>query len=301
MAAPSMPDPPRTLADPQLRRGLVAAVQRRVPPDEVDDIVQATLVEALAAPSPPADEEGLRKWVYGIARNKVVDFHRQRGRHVSEGDPEEVAADSGRAQHDAADLLRWAEREAPPADANARTLDWMLREGDGEKLEDIARAESLPAPQVRQRVARLRKHFRARWAIAIAATLGALVVLLLLTRKTAPEEAKVLPSISADPSADLRPKAAALRTIALARCAEHAWAECLRGLDEAAKLDPIGDGAPAVREARAAAERALAPAPSQSVVPTPVPAPKPTVAPELPELPEGKAPPPQKKQSKSGK
>ena len=300
-----MPDPPRPFADPELRRGLVAAVQRRVPPHEVDDIVQATLVEALAAPTPPADEEGLRKWVYGIARNKVVDFHRRRGRQISDGDPEDLAADSAREQHDAADLLRWAEREAPPADAHARTLEWMLREGDGEKLEEIARAESLPAPQVRQRVARLRKHFRARWAIAVAAALGALVTIWVLTRKAPLEEAKAPPGITADSSADLRVKAATLRTAALARCAESAWDACLRGLDEAAKLDPAGDAVPSIQEARAAAARALAPAPSVSSAPPPAP----TLAPDVPHktkapvLPtnNGKELPSPKKQSKTGK
>ncbi len=42
-----------------------------------------------------------------------------------------------------------------------RTFVWRLREGEGESLEDIASAERLPPPQVRQRVSRLRRLFRA--------------------------------------------------------------------------------------------------------------------------------------------
>jgi hypothetical protein len=40
----------------------------------------------------------------------------------------------------------------------------MLREGDGEKLEHIARDAKLPATRVRKRVSRLRKFLRERWA-----------------------------------------------------------------------------------------------------------------------------------------
>jgi cytoskeletal protein RodZ len=44
----------------------------------------------------------------------------------------------------------------------------MLREGDGEKLENIARDAKLPAPRVRKRVSRLRKFLRERWAAELA-------------------------------------------------------------------------------------------------------------------------------------
>jgi hypothetical protein len=54
----------------------------------------------------------------------------------------------------------------------------MLREGDGEKLEHIARDARVPAPRVRKRVSRLRKLLRERWAAEL--TLAGLLLTLLL-------------------------------------------------------------------------------------------------------------------------
>lgn len=268
MAAPSLPLPltpgptmAALLADPALRKALAEAVARRVPSQEVDEIVQSTLVEALASQTRPTEEGELRRWLFGVARNKVVDFHRRRGR---EGAPIEAAdlAAEDQAPNDAIDLLRWAEREAPGGAANARTLEWLLREGEGEKLEDIARAESLPAPQVRQRVARMRRHYRARWAMVAAAVVGAALFVWFRLRDEG-EQAKPAPapSITA-PSAEIAlERAKALRGEGLALCGKAAWDDCVRKLDEAAKLDPAGDQAPAVKEARAAAASAKAPPP----------------------------------------
>jgi len=172
------------LADGGLRRALTAMVRRSVPRQEVDEIVQATLADACASTSAPSEPEALERWVRGIARHKVADYHR-RSRRELPVEPETLArvhATEGSA-HDAADLLRWAERHVE--DKGDGTIDWLLREGDGEKLETIAREEQLPAARVRQRVARLRRHFRARWAAQIAAAivLGVLLFGLLPSRR----------------------------------------------------------------------------------------------------------------------
>ncbi len=252
------------LADPELRKSLFAAVARRVPAQEVEEIVQSALVEALASQSRPEDEGELRRWLFGVARNKVVDFHRRRGREGAPIDAADLAAED-QAQNEAIDLLRWAEREAPDGAQHARTLEWMLREGDGEKLEDIARAESLPAPQVRQRVARMRRHYRTRWAVlaAAAAVGGALAFVLWLQFRDVGEQAQPAPapSITAPLAEDPLKKAVALRTEGLALCAKGAWDDCLLRLDQAAKLDPAGDKTQPVTEARAAAASAKAPPP----------------------------------------
>src|SRR4051812_12171652 len=84
-------DPSKALADVRFREALVAAVRRRVPPHEVEEIVQATLTEALASSSRPDEEEAMRRWVFGIARNKVVDFHRRRSREVVPDDAASLA------------------------------------------------------------------------------------------------------------------------------------------------------------------------------------------------------------------
>lgn len=155
------------LGDPRLRQELVVAIRRRVPPDAVDDVVQATLVDAFASDHAPATLDEFRRWLWGIARNKAADHHRKRRRERGDEVPElEAPADGTR---EANDLLRWAERELPEGPQARQTLGWLLREGEGEKLEHIAAEENLPAPRVRQRVTRLRQHFRARWQAQFAA------------------------------------------------------------------------------------------------------------------------------------
>ena len=133
------------------RRTLVGIVRKRVPECDVEDIVQATLAEALS-PSAPREEQALQRWLIGVVRHKIADRHRQ-GRRESFDLPE-LHVDA--APHSEEDLVRWAQRELPADGEPHRTLEWMLREGDGEKLESIAESEQVPAPRVRKRVSRLR-------------------------------------------------------------------------------------------------------------------------------------------------
>ncbi len=166
------------LADPALASQLARFVRTRVPAHEVDDIVQSTLADALASGNAPENDAELKPWIFGIARNKVADHFRRTRREVPREPAavDEVAAAS--APQSAQDLLHWAQRELPEGEGSESTLEWMLREGAGEKLETIAAEENVPAPRVRQRVARLRKHFRAKWAAQLAA--AALLVVLAL-------------------------------------------------------------------------------------------------------------------------
>ncbi len=266
------------LGDPSLRRALCDAARRRARPEEVDDVVQATLTEALASSHAPADPDALRRWVFGVLRHKIADTHR-RGRREGDELPD-VPADS--APHDARDLLSWAERELPGGAHDPETLEWLLREGDGEKLESIANSAQQPAPRVRQRVARLRQHFRARWAAQLAA--AALVVgvaLALGWLGLRPREAEIVREVPRDAGHD---RAVELRREALRACERGEWDACLRGLDDARERDPAGEDADEVRAARARAAAART-APSASVdAPVPAPsapprAPAPTRAP----------------------
>jgi RNA polymerase sigma factor (sigma-70 family) len=190
------------LAHPALRASLSNFVRSRVPGTEVDDIVQSALAEALAAERAPEDDDEIVAWVHGIARHKVVDWFR-RARREPPQDPQvaEMVAAAESAPQSARDLLRWATRELPDGDEHERTFEWMLREGAGEKLESIAAEEELPAPRVRQRVSRLRKHYRARWAAAIAVLLALAVGAVFALRKRPKEEIAPLPAPQLMPSA----------------------------------------------------------------------------------------------------
>lgn len=244
-------------------------VRKRVPESEVEDIVQSTLADAIESPHAPQDSESLRRWIFGVAKNKVVDYHRRAGRESFEI-PENVAGKA--APHIEADLLRWAEKNLPPGEENKTTLDWMLREGEGEKLEWIAENENVPAPRVRQRVSRLRRHLKQHWQkeVALLAALGVLISILVLVLKRKEPEPIANENL---------PRAAEIRKVALEKCGAGEWTVCVDKLDEAKKLDPAGDTKPEVQQARQAAEKARnAPSPSPSTGPTT----ENTVAPPLP-------------------
>jgi DNA-directed RNA polymerase specialized sigma24 family protein len=259
------------LADPSIVAALSQFVGGRLPATEAPDVVQATLADALASDNKPAADAEIVPWLYGIARHKVVDWYRKTRREVPRdleaGDDAAVAAES--APQSARDLLRWAERELPEGEEHKRTLEWMLREGAGEKLEAIAAEENLPAPRVRQRVSRLRKHYRTRWAAQMAILAGLLVIAVLVAaalRKKdlpiapLPAPSELLPPAPVPtpiPQATPEERAAELRRDALDKCAAQQWRECLDGLDSARDLDPAGDDDPNVQSERRAAEDAL--------------------------------------------
>jgi RNA polymerase sigma factor (sigma-70 family) len=241
------------LSDPALREGLLKFARRRLPPAEVEDLVQNTLTEALSAASPPSDPAEFRRWVHGIARHKIADTFRRRGRQpIPSADVDQNAAEP---DPSLAELGQWIETELPKTDHAQATLHWLLREGDGETLDEIARDVELPAPRVRQRVSRLRRHLHARWlALGAAGLLSLFGVGALLYRAMSP--ANVPPSIAREAFAPLE-RARALRQKALEQCAAGAYPECIAALDQAKALDADGENARAISEARAAAESNL--------------------------------------------
>src|SRR6185437_13376397 len=118
---PSEPPPPNdaALADPALRRALADFVRRRVPPADVDDVVQTVLCDALIAQGRPRDPEGLRRWLLGIARHKVVDVHRRARREPPVELPD---IPEGPPPIEARELAQWAERQAGPERDAQKTL-----------------------------------------------------------------------------------------------------------------------------------------------------------------------------------
>jgi RNA polymerase sigma factor (sigma-70 family) len=195
------------VADPALRREVEAAVRRRVRGDEAEDVVQATLADVLSANTVPEEPEEFRRFVFGVARNKVFDHFRRQKRQTTDLDGDEAAAPEPPLS--ARDILRWAEGELP--DSEAQTLEWMLREGDGEKLEHIARDAKLPATRVRKRVSRLRKFLRDRWAAelmlaGLAALLCGLGVLYWYAKGKNPDDVVKREPVRPVPSAPRSPE-----------------------------------------------------------------------------------------------
>ena len=70
------------ITDPSLATALSRFVRARVPESDVEDIVQATLSDALQAEQHPEEDEDIVKWVWGICRHKVVDWFRRMRREV---------------------------------------------------------------------------------------------------------------------------------------------------------------------------------------------------------------------------
>jgi DNA-directed RNA polymerase specialized sigma24 family protein len=238
-----------------------------VPASDAEDVVQATLTEAFASRSAPGNAEEVHRWVHGILRHKVADFYRARKREPAADAANEVPAES--APISARDLLRWAEAELPEGEQATGTLDWMLREGDGEKLESIAREERVPAPRVRQRVARLRTFFRARWAkeVALVTTIAVVIVAGVLWERALRQNT---PPIAREPVPAPSAPSRELRRAALERCARREYRACLDGLDRAKASDPAGDLDDAVQAARVNAAAALASAaPTDRAAPAP--------------------------------
>jgi RNA polymerase sigma factor (sigma-70 family) len=243
-----------------LRRELEAVVRRRVRGNDAEDVVQAALADVLSAARVPESDEEFRRFVFAVTRNKVFDHFRKRVREVPEEEGLEPPAPE--APLSAQDLLRWAEQKLPDAEAE-HTLEWMLREGDGEKLEHIARDVDLPAPRVRQRVSRLRRLLRERWAAELM--LGLLGVGLLVPVavhyyrlwQNRPPEIVELPRPEPLPTPEQRGRE--LRRSVFEQCERHEDVACLEGLDRAAALDPAGDSDARVVIARRAAARRLAP------------------------------------------
>ncbi len=248
------------LSEPARIRTLTQSVRAKIPPHDVDDVVQSTLADALSAAAPPLDEEALDRWLAGIARHKVADYYRSHSRReVADDNLDRHDAPTEGHPESARDLLHWVNNELP-VDAEApRTLEWMMREADGDRLESIAAENNLSAPAVRQRVSRLRRYLKERWALQLAAAITLVVVIGVVAYK------KHSPLIEPEPTARVESPllvAQKLRQSALADCRSAHWQTCLEQLDRAKALDPVGDTASTIADARADIARAMQPAPA---------------------------------------
>jgi len=160
------------LAAQDLRRNLLAMLERRLPKEDVDDVAQTVLCDALSAERIPSDPIEMRRWLAGIARHKVADFHRKRARvngRTTRLDDDDSLFEPAvpPAPIEARSVLAGVIDETAPSPRDRETLGWIVREHEGDRLADIAKEEGIPSPVVRQRVSRLRRALRQRWATAL--------------------------------------------------------------------------------------------------------------------------------------
>src|SRR5262245_52599613 len=92
-------------------RGLLRRyVAPRVPPSDVDDVIQATLLDAVASARAPDEDADIRHWLIAIARHKVADAHRARVRARRDQVMEEPTCTSS---VEALAIAEWAVRQIP--------------------------------------------------------------------------------------------------------------------------------------------------------------------------------------------
>jgi DNA-directed RNA polymerase specialized sigma24 family protein len=152
----------------ELRRNITAMLRSRVPQGEIDDVAQTVLCDALAAPHIPSDPTELRRWLAGITRHKVADFHRRSKRTPAMVSDETLDLGTAPPPFEEREILK-SVFEGTSSPRDRETMQWLVREHGGERLCEIAQETGVPAPVVRQRVSRLRRALRSRFMMLLLA------------------------------------------------------------------------------------------------------------------------------------
>jgi RNA polymerase sigma-70 factor, ECF subfamily len=139
-------------------RELLSFIRRRVGADLAEDLLQDVFVKAHSRLDTLADTDRVQSWLYQIARNTIIDYHRTR--RNAEPLPDELAQ---RGAHD--DDEDWRELgkcllpmiERLPEGYREAIL---LSEIDGLPLKEVARRLNLSLPGAKSRVQRGREKLR---------------------------------------------------------------------------------------------------------------------------------------------
>ena len=130
--------------------------------DDARDLAQDVFLRISRTVVPEAPREELRAWLFRIARNLVIDYHRSRRRT-----PPSVAAPADAERPPSQDVVA-AVNEALGALADADRDVFLMREVAGLGYDEIATACDLTPDAVRSRIHRTRLRLRADLAAPIA-------------------------------------------------------------------------------------------------------------------------------------
>jgi DNA-directed RNA polymerase specialized sigma24 family protein len=229
---------------------------------DVEDLTHDVIERALRMAQPPQSQEDCVRVVRKIAKDMAIDaFKLRRGRAKYDvgpyENPDEAPAGgsaTGEGLHpiDVARQLAVVQRQVEIGNITERQAAMLERAAMDTPHAEIASQMNLAPQTVRNELVAARRTARASWAAYLATALFASVALMLWISRRPPDVAKA-------PSP--QQLAAMQRRDALNECAEQHWKACLDGLDEAARLDPVGDSAPDVVKARDDARQHLAPKP----------------------------------------
>jgi DNA-directed RNA polymerase specialized sigma24 family protein len=235
---------------------------------DLEDHRQSVLERAYVAAEPPGTREECVYLVRKIAREMAIDILRKRRRRSKVdvgpcGDPDErPPLDGGRDGADAIDARRQLaliQRDIESGSITARQAAILTSAVDDVSQLEIAAQMKLAHSTVRNDLAAARRTARRSWAAFAAVTLA--VLGLVLWYESRPENVAAPhpgPDESVTPPAPT-PQGVAQETRqrALHECALQQWEACLRDLDAARGLDPAGDKAARVVEARDRASRQI--------------------------------------------
>ena len=260
------------LATPEVREAIRAVLKRRtVPEADLEDLTHDVIERALVTPAPPAGLEACKALVSKMASDVAVDSWRRARRRskVNAGlyeNPDNrpgLAVGASDAVH-AREQIAFFRGQVDKGVITARQATILARHAEEVPGAEIADELRVAHQTVHNELSAGRRVLRASWAAyaAVGVLAGVSLILWLLhdrdnmAKKTPREEIRPDPSAGPQGPTPLQ-IARDQRRDALHACDIGNYADCLEGLDRAAKVDPAGDASPAVQEARRNAAQRL--------------------------------------------
>jgi RNA polymerase sigma factor (sigma-70 family) len=239
------------LRDPALTKAMTKAVRDRVNEADVEDVLQATLMDVAKGKKLLRVPKARRQYVVGIARNKAITWYTRNEKNRPDKEPLEAvprqaADDGGIKRANDAQVLEKIAAAVPPQERS--TFDCLVRKLLWrESIADMARELGVQESTLHKRVTALQGRIKTG-GFALAA-LGALLVCLLsnvwrpgedgprVSRPPPQDSTEETPQEPTPGTPEAKARATQLREEAKAQCAAGQWKKCLWSYDRANGLD----------------------------------------------------------------